>query len=78
MKKLTKINLAKLYKDDMAGREMNMLRGGNNCGCYCGDSISREYNYSTNWSSNTVAGNSNYCSWEGSGTVTVYGGNIVP
>ena len=35
MKKLAKISLAQLYKNDMAAREMNMLRGGNNCGCRC-------------------------------------------
>ena len=33
MKKLSKINLGQLHKNDMADREMNQLRGGNNCGC---------------------------------------------
>ena len=35
MKKLSKINLGQLHKNDMADREMNQLRGGNNCGCNC-------------------------------------------
>ena len=35
IKKLSRISLGKLYQDDMAAREMNMLRGGNNCGCGC-------------------------------------------
>lgn len=78
MKKLTKISLGQLYKDDMAAREMNMLRGGNNCGCGCNGPSSKEYNYSFNWEDSYVADDSVVCSWEGSGEVTVYGGSIVP
>lgn len=78
MKKLSKISLGKLYQDDMAAREMNMLRGGNNCGCGCNGPSSKEDNYTANWSRNIVAGDSVVCSWEGSGDVTVYGGSTVP
>lgn len=78
MKKLSKISLGKLYQDDMVAREMNMLRGGNNCGCGCGGSSSKEDNYSANWANDFVANNSVVCSWEGSGDVTVYGGSTVP
>ncbi|MDE5760895.1 MAG: TIGR04149 family rSAM-modified RiPP [Bacteroides sp.] len=79
MRKLKKISLSRLYKDDMAAREMNMLRGGNNCGCSCNNGpSSKEANYSANWERNIVTDNSVVCSWEGSGEVTVYGGSIVP
>lgn len=78
MKKLTKISLGQLHKDDMAAREMNMLRGGNNCGCGCEGSSSKSANYSANWKQDYVADNSKVCSWEGSGEVTVYGGSTVP
>lgn len=78
MKKLTKISLGQLHKDDMAAREMDMLRGGNNCGCTCGNSNTKEEHYSANWNNNIVGDNSTVCSWEGSGSVTVYGGSKVP
>lgn len=78
MKKLTKISLGQLHKDDMAAREMNMLRGGNNCGCGCKGPSSKEDNYSANWKKEYVPSNSVVCSWEGSGAVTVYGGSTVP
>lgn len=78
MKKLTKISLGQLHKDDMAAREMNMLRGGNNCGCHCSGPSPKEANYSANWKDDYVAGGSIVCSWEGSGAVTVYGGSTVP
>ena len=80
MKKLTKISLAQLYKNDMAAREMNMLRGGNNCGCGClqqGTNFKSNI-YESNWEYNIIENESDVCSWEGSGEVTVYGGNIVP
>lgn len=71
--------MGKLYQDDMAAREMNMLRGGNNCGCSCSNSlISKSSTYDANWTCNFVGNGSEVCSWEGSGDVTVYGGNIVP
>lgn len=35
MKKLSKIKLTNLSQEDLADREMNALRGGNNCGCGC-------------------------------------------
>ena len=79
IKKLSRISLGKLYQDDMAAREMNMLRGGNNCGCSCSNSlISKSSTYDANWACNFVDNGSEVCSWEGSGDVTVYGGNIVP
>lgn len=78
MKRLTKISLGQLHKDDMAAREMNMLRGGNNCGCGCADISPTSENYSANWNNNVVPDNSKICSWEGSGGVTVYGGSKVP
>ena len=80
MKKLSRISLGKLYQDDMAAREMNMLRGGNNCGCNCeGLGIgATETLYSCNWETNIADDGSHKCSWEGSGEVTVYGGSTVP
>lgn len=81
MKKLTKISLGKLYQDDMAAREMNMLRGGNNCGCGCSSSsggLTKAATYEVNWQRNQIDNGSTICSWEGSGEVTVYGGSIVP
>lgn len=80
MKKLTKISLGKLYQDDMATREMNMLRGGNNCGCNCDGlgSAATENLYSCAWATNSIDDGSHRCSWEGSGGVTVYGGSTVP
>lgn len=77
MKKLAKISLGQLYKDDMAAREMNMLRGGNNCGCGCNGPSSKEDNYSANWSNNIVSEGSTVCSWEENGEITVYGGSTV-
>ena len=79
IKKLSRISLGKLYQDDMAAREMNMLRGGNNCGCGCfsqGTNFKSNI-YETNWEHNDIDNDSETCSWEGSGDVTVYGGNIV-
>ena len=81
MKKLSKISLGKLYQDDMAAREMNMLRGGNNCGCECRSSsggLTKAASYDGNWQRNYVDPDSTNCSWEGSGEVTVYGGSTVP
>ena len=81
MKKLSKISLGKLYQDDMAAREMNMLRGGNNCGCGCYSSsggLSKAATYDSNWENNEIDRDSTICSWEGSGEVTVYVGSTVP
>jgi len=78
MKKLTKISLGQLHKDDMAAREMDMLRGGNNCGCGCAGPSGKSANYSANWEDNYVGGNSIVCSWEGGGSLCIYGGNRVP
>ena len=79
MKKLAKISLGQLYKDDMAAREMNMLRGGNNCGCGC---LSQGTNfksniYESNWEFCIIENDSDICSWEGNGEITVYGGSTV-
>ena len=80
MKKLAKISLGQLYKDDMAAREMNMLRGGNNCGCNCSNlgPGATENLYSFAWENNSIDDGSHICSWEGNGEITVYGGNTVP
>ena len=80
MKKLSKISLGKLYQDDMTAREMNMLRGGNNCGCGCLQlgTFHKSNHYELNWEDEIIDNDSEHCSWEGSGEVSVYGGNIVP
>ena len=81
MKKLSKISLVQLYKNDIAAREMNMLRGGNNCGCGCYSSsggLTKSATYEVNWQNNKIDDDSRMCSWEGSGEVTVYGGSTVP
>lgn len=35
MKKLEKLKLHQLNQVEMDARSMNMIRGGNNCGCGC-------------------------------------------
>ena len=42
MKKLSKIKLTNLSQEDLADREMNALRGGNNCGCGCNNGGPRD------------------------------------
>ena len=82
MKKLSKINLGQLHKNDMADREMNQLRGGNNCGCNCkfdnGEtgSVPKSTIYEFSWTQGVVDEGSDICSWEGSSCV--YGGSKVP
>ena len=82
MKKLSKINLGQLHKNDMADREMNQLRGGNNCGCNCRfddlteQSVPKSTIYEFSWAEGYYDGDSTVCSWEGSNCV--YGGSKVP
>ena len=81
MKKLSKIKLTNLSQEDLADREMNALRGGNNCGCGCnnGGPSSKHNVADYNWNGNLYSpGGNDYCSWEGSGVVTVYGGSKAP
>lgn len=76
MKKISKLSLARLGKEDLTDREMSQVRGGNNCGCGCQTS-SKEANYSANWTNNLYSGGGNIiCSWEGTGFV--YGGSKAP
>lgn len=83
MKKLSKINLGQLHKNDMADREMNQLRGGNNCGCDCtfdagieSSSAAKSQVYEFSWAEGYYDDDSTVCSWEGSNCV--YGGSKVP
>ena len=79
MKKLSKISLGQLYKNDMAAREMNMLRGGKNCGCNCYESlISKHAAFDANAHVGFVENGSTICSWSAGGDATVYGGSTVP
>lgn len=82
MKKLSKIKLNQLGRDDMNDREMNMLRGGNNCGCDCGTleyatTWSKSSSYEVSWTGSDSGDSGNdVCSWEGTGCV--YGGSTIP
>ena len=79
MQTLKKLKLTSLSAANLAEREMNRIRGGNNCGCGCNGSSSKADNYSDNWSGNKYSlGGSIICNWEGSGGVTVYGGSKAP
>ena len=79
MKKLKKIKLNQLNHAEMEDRAMNMLRGGNTCGCGCDGPSGDEDNYSSNWDGNLYSpGGNQHCSWPGSGDVTVYGGSKAP
>ena len=40
MKTLRRIKLNSLSQEDLADREMNMLRGGSNCSCGCMGAVS--------------------------------------
>lgn len=77
MKKLSKISLGQLYKNDMAAREMNMLRGGYTCGCGCVGTSSKKDNYYANIEKNIVTDDAIICNWSGD-NATVYGGSTVP
>ena len=39
MKTLSKIRLTQLGKDELQTREMNLVRGGKDCGCRCDGSV---------------------------------------
>ena len=78
MKALKKLKLNQLNDAEMEDRAMNMLRGGNTCGCGC-NAASTDTNYSANWDGNKYSPGGNiHCSWPGSGDVIVYGGSKAP
>lgn len=82
MKKLKKLNLHQLNQVEMDNRTMNMIRGGNNCGCGCSPA-DKETNFDANWSKDLYSpGGSVVCSWEGgynsTDGVIVYGGSKMP
>ena len=67
------------YLGNLSKMKMNMLRGGNTCGCGCDGPSGDEDNYSSNWDGNLYSpGGNQHCSWPGSGDVTVYGGSKAP
>ena len=80
MKKLNKIKLNQLNHAEMEDRAMNMLRGGNTCGCGCNGPSSKEKNYSSNWDGNLYSPDGSIiCSWPGTGGgIVVYGGSKAP
>lgn len=84
MKKLEKLKLHQLNQVEMDARSMNMIRGGNNCGCGC-NPAPKSSNFDANWAKNLYtpdsSGGSIVCSWEGgysSGDVVIYGGSKKP
>lgn len=78
MKKLEKLNLHQLNQVEMNDRTMNMVRGGNTCGCGC-NTVSKAENYEANWDKNLYSpGGSIICSWDGSGDVSIYSSNKKP
>lgn len=79
MKTLKKIKLTQLSTASLEERTMNQIRGGNNCGCGCNEEATKASNYNFNWSGNMYSTGGNIiCSWEGSGSVNVYGGSKAP
>lgn len=83
LKSLKKLKLNQLNHAEMEDRTMNMLRGGNTCGCGCNyeqdGGSSKADNYNSNWDGNQYSpGGSIICSWPGDGGVTVYGGSKAP
>lgn len=78
LKSLKRLKLNQLNHAEMEDRAMNMLRGGNTCGCGC-HTTSADSNYNANWDGNKYSpGGNKYCSWPGSGDVIVYGGSKAP
>lgn len=65
MKKLGKLNLHQLNQVEMNDRTMNMVRGGNRCGCGC-EANSKNTNSEMNWNNNIITpGSYVVCSLEG-------------